>query len=236
MPKRPSALAITDDDSKILVADKFGDVYSIPLLSDPEQEAVWVHASENAEVPVKGYKPTATTLTVHSKRNREALEQQLLRSNQPVKTKERLKFQNQLLLGHVSMLTDILSIRNHAREYIVTSDRDEHIRVSRGQPQAHIIERYCLGHTKFVSKMALVRPDILVSGGGDDCLYVWQWLEGELLKRVDIKQYVLKAQNEVSGESRAASKDEVTVSGMWTVPAQSGDPVSEPFRHNLRHI
>lgn len=230
MPKRPSALAITADDKQILVADKFGDVYSIPLLPDPQEEAEWVRVSETAaEAAAMAYKPSATALTVHSKRNREALEQQLLRTNEPVKTKEPLKFVNQLLLGHVSMLTDILSIRHGGKEYIITSDRDEHIRVSRGQPQAHIIERYCLGHTKFVSKMALATPDILVSGGGDDCICVWRWREGQLLNRIDIKQHIVKSQ--------MGTRDEVTVSGLWTVPTRSGElGVSEPLHHDCSDV
>ena len=38
MPKRPCAIALTADDSQILSADKFGDVYSLPLLPIEEDE------------------------------------------------------------------------------------------------------------------------------------------------------------------------------------------------------
>lgn len=54
-------------------------------------------------------------------------------------------FEHKLLLGHVSMLTDIALVVLNGRNYIITADRDEHIRISRGIPQSHIIEGFCLG-------------------------------------------------------------------------------------------
>lgn len=239
MPKRPSALAITADDSQILVADKFGDVYSVPLLPNLEEEAEFVEANEGSQKPAKAYKPAASTLTVHSKRNLATLKQQMERANEAVKTKEPLKFVHKLLLGHVSMLTDVLFIRTPPgpgfRDYIVTSDRDEHIRVSRGPPQAHIIEGYCLGPSKLTSRMCLIRPDILVSGGGNDYLCTWAWQYGRLLRRLEIKHQFEKAKEEASASRNAehddtsTSKPEIMVSGLWTFPEHTSDPVSQSF-------
>ncbi|KAF9203817.1 tRNA (guanine-N(7)-)-methyltransferase non-catalytic subunit trm82, partial [Haplosporangium sp. Z 27] len=50
----------------------------------------------------------------------------------------------QPILGHVSMATDLALTKDN--KYIITSDRDEHIRVSQ-YPKGHNIETYCLGHT-----------------------------------------------------------------------------------------
>jgi tRNA (guanine-N(7)-)-methyltransferase subunit TRM82 len=50
-----------------------------------------------------------------------------------------------LVLGHVSLLTAFLL--SHDERYIVTADRDEHIRIS-WYPEGYNIEIYCLGHEK----------------------------------------------------------------------------------------
>ena len=51
----------------------------------------------------------------------------------------------ELLLGHVSPVTGLLL--TYDENHIITSDRDDHIRVSK-YPQGWNIERFCLGHTK----------------------------------------------------------------------------------------
>ncbi len=53
-----------------------------------------------------------------------------------------------LLLGHLSMLLDVLV--TDCSRFVVTCDRDEKIRVSR-YPNAYNIHTYCLGHTEFVT-------------------------------------------------------------------------------------
>ncbi|KAI0709668.1 WD40-repeat-containing domain protein [Cerioporus squamosus] len=91
-----------------------------------------------------------------------------------------------LILGHASMLTTFLLTPDE--RYIVTADRDEHIRVS-WYPQGYAIERYCLGHEKFVSALHIpsFQPSTLISGGGDPMLKVWDWMSGKLLANITVK-------------------------------------------------
>lgn len=49
------------------------------------------------------------------------------------------------IVGHVSMVTDMVLTPDD--KYVITSDRDEHIRVSR-YPNGYNIETFCLGHTE----------------------------------------------------------------------------------------
>ncbi len=252
MPKRPSALAITPDDAIILCADKFGDVYSLPLLESP----LLVEANTNTtptdikgELPpaqAKAKPPAASSRTVHTKKNLEALRNQL-EVTRVVAEKKSLNFEHQLLLGHVSLLTDLacVSLRQvqsfpgGTRSYILTADRDEHIRVSRGIPQSHIIEGYCLGHTQFVSKIVIPywRQRWLISGGGDDHLILWDWLEGAALHTVDLNvphnQWLDTVrysgmEDGASGElteGGGATSGNFAVSGIWVLRNQgfSGD-------------
>ncbi|KAI0164771.1 hypothetical protein GGR57DRAFT_497646 [Xylariaceae sp. FL1272] len=190
MPKRPCSLAFTADGQTILSADKFGDVYALPLITPPDQEAVSMPGSTPAFNTVSQPLHGANAFTVHSQRNLRALEHQKRQreANKGQDTpKEGPSFAHELLLGHVSLLTCVISARDsQGRPYIITGDRDEHIRVSRGMPQAHVIETYCLGHSSFVNALCLPHPGILVSGGGDNELLVWNWLAGKLLSRVDL--------------------------------------------------
>ncbi|KAF2806880.1 tRNA methyltransferas-like protein [Mytilinidion resinicola] len=228
MPKRPCAVTMIENDATILCADKFGDVYALPLLPSPTDADDIAVAAQEKETSAS-FVPTATPLTVHSGRNRKALEDQLKQKLQP-KTKEPLKFKHDLLLGHVSMLTEILYAEVEGektgakpRTYIFTADRDEHIRISRGPPQSHIIEGFCQGHREFVSKLCLSRSGDLISGGGDDDLIVWDWLSCRVLERISIKQPVLdflKAHPQHAGSPQESEGDlRVAVSGIWAAPS-----------------
>ncbi|KGO75425.1 hypothetical protein PITC_081110 [Penicillium italicum] len=211
MPKKLSALTLTPDENNILTGDKFGDVYTFPLI--PSGEYVKVQA------PVKTYEPAATNLTVHTKRNLESLEQQmrqaaLSKTNQSERVA--LNFEHQVIIGHVSLLTELISVTRPAdstmgkRNYILTADRDEHIRVSRGVPQAHVIEQFCFGHTSFVSSLCVpsFEPKVLISGGGDNYLLVWDWLENQILQKVQLP----------------GAEGETTVRGIWDI---SLEPTSD---------
>jgi tRNA (guanine-N(7)-)-methyltransferase subunit TRM82 len=230
MPKRPCALEVLPDNDTIICGDKFGDVYSLPLLptDESEKEAADLKAAQaaqdakNAELRAQGlFQPSATNLTVHTQRNLRSLESQ---QKQKLFTprKEVLAFEHKLLLGHVSMLTDatfaVREIEGKSRGYIITADRDEHIRISRAAPQSHIVEGFCLGHTEFVSKICLIPgSDLLVSGGGDEWIGVWDWLNSKLTSSINIKQHL--------GKFLAATPEDkdpqIAVSGMWIVPIQN---------------
>jgi len=218
------------DDSTILCADKFGDVYALPLLPSPDDEqpetpVVEEPVEETAEE--KEFVPSATLLTVHSGRNRKTLEEQLKQKakGQP-KTKEAITFRHDLLLGHVSMLTDLVYAKSEGRGYIITADRDEHIRVSRGPPQAHIIEGFCFGHAEFISKLCLTNSGFLVSGGGDPELHVWDWKSYQLVEKLPIRDTTLaylKGQPHFSSLCEDAAGFKVAVSGLWSVGGNEDD-------------
>ncbi|KAI5862186.1 hypothetical protein GGS23DRAFT_610860 [Durotheca rogersii] len=228
MPKRPSSVAITSTASglTILCADKFGDVYALPLVPSaspappPSADPATPTPISAGAPPAGPAKPAANRFTVHSKRNLRALEeQQRLLANRPrepaaAASRDGPAFAHELVLGHVSMLTALVvasfppptpssssssapaspssapapSGAGATRPYIITGDRDEHIRVSRGLPQAHVVEGYCLGHAAFVAALCAPpsRPGRLVSAGGDDHLLLWDWPARRLLRRVDL--------------------------------------------------
>ncbi|KAJ5788687.1 hypothetical protein N7457_003677 [Penicillium paradoxum] len=204
MPKKLCALTLTPDEDNILCGDKFGDVYTFPVIPS----GTYVKVQPQA----KAYEPSATNLTVHTRRNLESLEQQMRQAALSKTNQEErvvLNFEHQLIIGHVSLMTDLVSVARPAdstvgkRNYILTADRDEHIRVSRGIPQAHVIEQFCFGHTSFVGSLCIPswEPKVLVSGGGDNYLLVWDWLKNEILQKVSLPE----------------SEGEPTVCGIWDV-------------------
>lgn len=204
MPKRPCAITLTADNQTILSADKFGDVYSIPLIPSPSNNPTPAPSSRSATPSTPVFKPQANEFTVHTKRNLKALENQKLGlSSRATDKPAEPTFEHTLLLGHVSMLTAV-TVGSHpvtGRPYILTADRDEHIRVSRGIPeQAHIIDAFCLGHEDFVSRLCIPssRPEILISGGGDDDIFVWDWAQGRLLSRASVIEQVQKVTPEAT--------------------------------------
>lgn len=191
MPKRLCALVLTKCQSTILAGDKFGDVYALPLHFSLAPSASST-LKPQLEIP-KPYKPSASVLTVHTKGNVEAFRQQQSQKASAPKKKQEFTFEHTLILGHVSLLTDLVvgtDTSNDHRDYILTSDRDEHIRVSRGIPQAHVINNYCLCHAQFVSKLCIVpeRPRYLISGGGEPSLRIYDWLQGTVVAEAHLEE------------------------------------------------
>jgi tRNA (guanine-N(7)-)-methyltransferase subunit TRM82 len=215
MPKRLCSITMTPDEETIIAADKFGDVYSLPLHASIDHEV-----SVETKNPAQTFQPSATEFTVHTKGNLEALKQQ--REQKKVNPrKEGPSFEHKLLLGHVSLLTDveIASVRQDSKQrlFLLTSDRDEHVRISR-YPQAHIIHAYCMGFSDFVSKVCIVpgAPSYMVAGSGEPSLKVFDWQHGQLVSQVmlrdllddQIKDLLYKFEPDRSPEKLA-------VSGIW---------------------
>ncbi|KAL2362533.1 hypothetical protein RJZ56_004579 [Blastomyces dermatitidis] len=233
MPKRPCAVVLSSDESTIICGDKFGDVYSLPLFPredykpPPKKSAQLSHPAQ----------PSASVLTVHTKRNLQALEQQLKLGAKISTEKASPTFELKLLLGHVSMLTDVayvdLGVDSESavcRPFIITADRDEHIRVSRGPPQSHIIQTYCLGHTAFVSRLCVLpwSASTLVSGGGDDYILAWRWAEGKLLQKIPIPlDGIVKESNEESATAAEPSAPGIAINGIYTVSFTDNSSLSE---------
>ncbi|KAH8732771.1 guanine-N(7)--methyltransferase subunit TRM82 [Phaeosphaeriaceae sp. PMI808] len=233
MTRRPSSITMTSDDSMILCADKFGDVYALPLLPSPDDEQPESANIASTEVDDKDFIPSATVFTVHSGRNRKTLEDQLKqKAKGPLKTKEVMSFRHDLLLGHVSMLTDLAHAKVGDQSYIITADRDEHIRVSRSLPQAHIIEGFCFGHEEFVSRLCLMRSGLLVSGGGDAQLFVWDWQNYRLVTKLpicDTARQHLKSRAKFVSSSVDDASFKVAVTGIWETPSSGNEQENEIF-------
>jgi tRNA (guanine-N(7)-)-methyltransferase subunit TRM82 len=97
------------------------------------------------------------------------------------------------LLGHVSVLTShILTTDEDGHKWIISADRDEHIRVTR-YPNTFVIERYMFGTEGFVSSIHIPygSPELLVSGGGEGVLRIWNWKQGKQVGSIDIGESVL---------------------------------------------
>ncbi|RYP64635.1 hypothetical protein DL769_006584 [Monosporascus sp. CRB-8-3] len=223
MTKRPSAIKITADGKTILCADKFGDVYSLPLIpsTTAASEATRTSTPASTPAPQSTFTLKANEFTVHSARNLRALEDQkkALQLQAAKDTpKETPSFEHELILGHVSMLTALATASSGGKPYILTADRDEHIRVSRGIPQAYVIESFCLGHKAFISALCIPdsQPELLVSGGGDNELFLWNWLAGKLLYKVDL---LVRVQEVVPDALKIA------VTGLHTYHAERGSSV-----------
>ncbi|ELU43529.1 tRNA (guanine-N7-)-methyltransferase subunit Trm82 [Rhizoctonia solani AG-1 IA] len=158
IPKRANVLKLSQDGQTILVADKFGDIFSYPLVPPEPTQQVQAQPTETA-----GSKSVAVAM-----------------HDNPHGT---------LILGHASIITDF--VLTHGEKQVISADRDEHVRVS-WYPDGWDIDRYCLGHKKFVSALEIpaCTPSVLISGGGDPELYVWEYKTGKNIARIPVWDHV----------------------------------------------
>lgn len=107
-----------------------------------------------------------------------------------------------LILGHVSMLLDVVVSPDD--NLIMTAERDEKIRVSR-LPNAYNIHTFCMGHTEFISRLAMLGTDHLISCAGDSTMIMWDYREGKELCRTSFEWA------RPSTEEQRGQKNEATV-------------------------
>ncbi|CAM9300150.1 unnamed protein product, partial [Discosporangium mesarthrocarpum] len=95
------------------------------------------------------------------------------------------------LLGHTSMTITTMEVLGGGG-LLATGDRVEHIRVSEF-PRTTVIHRYLLGHTDFVSALATVpgQESLLLSGGADGMIGLWDVTSGERLSWIGVKSACL---------------------------------------------
>ncbi|XP_050343455.1 tRNA (guanine-N(7)-)-methyltransferase non-catalytic subunit wdr4 [Nymphalis io] len=88
------------------------------------------------------------------------------------------------ILGHLSLLLNILQTNDG--KYIITSDRDEKIRVS-CYPNAYNIQTFCLGHNEFVKHIEILphANEYLTSASGDGNIKIWDYTNGKLHYTID---------------------------------------------------
>jgi WD40 repeat protein len=90
----------------------------------------------------------------------------------------------ELLLGHVSLITDMKVSPNGDR--IVTSDRDFKLRSS-FYPGCYEIDAFLLGHMNSVYTFEYVNQDRIVSGGADSFLISWNVSNVKKYKKIPIE-------------------------------------------------
>lgn len=118
--KRANALKLTNNQH-IVIGDKFGDVFKLVLSLSRALSLIPLHSFP------------------------------LIAPDLPPLSADQKPIPYQPILGGVPMLTDLIFIQAKLPEitmdYVVSADRDEHVRVSR-YPNGYIIDKFLFGNTK----------------------------------------------------------------------------------------
>ncbi len=69
----------------------------------------------------------------------------------------------------------------------------------------------------------MVSPDILVSAGGDDHLFVWDWLKGVALAKHSLVPVMKKVLSKLAIPNNERIR--IAVSGLWTVEEKVNLPI-----------
>ncbi|KAI5895290.1 nucleotide-binding domain-containing protein [Schizophyllum commune H4-8] len=185
--KAQTHLATSSDDKRLRVWE----VESLKLLSErelPKKATSVLFTQDGQTILVSDKFGDVFAYPLHPPVEEQKQEQEKKREKDGLASHENPS-NGDLVLGHVSLLT--ACILTHDERYIITADRDEHIRVS-WYPQAYEIESFCLGNEKFVSALHIPAsvPDRLISGGGDPVLRVWDWMNGTIVREIPVLDVV----------------------------------------------
>jgi tRNA (guanine-N(7)-)-methyltransferase subunit TRM82 len=134
-----------------------------------------------------------------------------------------------LLLGHTaSMLTGMKvapSSSNEEKRFILTSDRDEKVRVSYF-PETHIIHGYLLGHSAFISAMDAVSScggdtrTLCLTASGDGTVRLWDY---HACKEVGMVPVVLR---KLDGDTGNESEEKEAINDNTKCSKEAKDDVS----------
>lgn len=116
-----------------------------------------------------------------------------------------------LLLGHTaSMLTGLNVVRKNSDEqqFILTSDRDEKVRVS-NFPETHIIQGYLLGHSSFISCMDAISNErsLCLTASGDGTSRLWDY---KTCKEVGMLPVVVKKSSETKQDDNEEEVESIS--------------------------
>lgn len=116
-----------------------------------------------------------------------------------------------VIMGHFCSIIMSMSISKIGKPILATTDRDGKVRITTLPEDitdgAHDIMSFCLGHKKFVSACSFVidsrnNKELIMTGGGDGLIKLWNPENGEELDSVNVLGPVL---------SMVPSKDESTI-------------------------
>lgn len=107
-----------------------------------------------------------------------------------------------VLFGHFSVIT--ATTKNN--RLLITGDKDAKIRVCR-YPDTFEIESFCLGHTSYVSHLALLDNDKLFSASGDGTIKMWNALSGFLLNSVSVAVSAIACMHSVGSLAYFVTED-----------------------------
>ena len=141
-----------------------------------------------------------------------------------------------LVLGHLSQLLDI--VVSHDGDRLLTADRDEKIRVSRF-PNCYNIDNYCLGHTEFVTTLALTRGSRVnvISGSGDGTIRLWDYTTGEEVFCCDTTKHIHDEDRDAADVTESKNEEDMdTEDGGEDNLVKRVSPPSQPAIVKLRKV
>ena len=85
--------------------------------------------------------------------------------------------------GHLSIISHITF--DSSGKYLMSCDKDFKIRISRF-PSIYIIDGFCYGHTKAVTKCATINDKYILSGSCDKTIRIWSIPFGKQLSIIKV--------------------------------------------------
>lgn len=192
LPRRATSALMTgsgDEEDKVIFADKFGDVCvhsleSMRSLSRQTLMALRDHALKNptdtsfAAINEVGLKAAAELVKQFENDD----SQLTLPPNNDAEIRDFMVKDS--LLGHLAILTHMQLESIEGKQYLITADKDEKIRLSE-YPELHRCVSILCGHTQFITALTMIGDQYLVSSGADSTIRLWDARNGKELQMIE---------------------------------------------------